>query len=281
MDERRLSELIAQTEDLQSDGLRKSAAVLPDLRDLGRVGRAGPVDPGDAMRFDRSRRRLLVDLGSGGVLAGLVGTVLGGALTTVLAHPAAAASGLDIQILQTASSIERLAISAYTSILALPFVKNGNKTLLKFAQTTLAQHDAHRKAFQAQTTALGGAVQDSPNPHLAPTVAQALPTLTAPADALRLAITLETVARDTYLSDLAQLTDSPTKTLLASVMGVEAQHLAILRTALALVEGGAPQLVAIPMDPALLPALAGTAAFPDGGVPLPAAASPAQEGALQ
>ncbi len=280
MDERRLSELIAESEDLQSDGLRAARTALPDLRDLGRPRGADEADPTEAGHLDRSRRRLMLDLGAGGLLAGLFGTGLGSAMTAVLARPAAAASPLDVQILQTASSLERLAINTYTAIVALPFIKNGNKTLLKFAQTTLAQHDAHRKAFQSQTTALGGVVQDNPSPHHTPTVAQALPTLKTPADAVRLAVTLETVARDTYLSDLAQVTDTPTKTLLASVMGVEAQHLAVLRTVLVLVQGGAPQLVAIPVDPAALPAAAGNAAFPDGAIPLPTAASPAQEGAL-
>ena len=35
--------------------------------------------------------------------------------------------------------------------------------VVKFAQTTMMQHDEHRKAFQAQTKTLGGKAQTKPN----------------------------------------------------------------------------------------------------------------------
>ncbi len=68
---------------------------------------------------------------------------------------------------------------------------------------------------------------------------------------------------------------------MASVMGVECQHLAALRAVGALIEGGAPELIAIPLgaDVAKLPAAAGSVAFPEAfqGTTM---ASPPEEGAV-
>ena len=67
---------------------------------------------------------------------------------------------------------------------------------------------------------------------------------------------------------------------MASVMGVESQHLATLRAVGALLAGGAPELIAIPTDVAALPAAAGSVAFPQP-FEEPDMASPPAEGALQ
>ena len=154
---------------------------------------------------------------------------VGAMLAALLASPAAADKKLDVQILQTASSLEILAVATYGAALTLPFIKNGNAVVKKFAQTTRMQHDEHRQAFQAQTKTLGGKKQTKPNPKYAAVVTQMKPTLKTPADVVKLAATLETVATETYLSDLAQLSDTTSKELFASVMGVECQHLATLR----------------------------------------------------
>ena len=62
-------------------------------------------------------------------------------------------------------------------------------------------------------------------------------------------------------------------------MGVEAQHLAVLRAVGALL-GGAPELIKIPTEPAKLPAAAGSVSFPEPfqGTDL---ASPPEEGAVK
>ena len=99
---------------------------------------------------------------------------------------------------------------------------------------------------------------------------------------MKLAAILEQVATETYLNDLANFTDTKARSLVASVMGVECQHLATLRAVGALLEGGAPELLKIPLgaEVAKLPAAAGSVAFPDAfeGV---TKASPADEGAVQ
>jgi hypothetical protein len=284
IDEQALKELIVESEDLQSDALQEARRSLPDLADHAadrrRAGADAQPTAGDLQSFGDSRHSLLSRLGLGaGAVAGL--GAFGTAVAALLAKPALADQGLDVQILQTASSLEVLAVATYGAALTLPFITNGNKVVVAFAQTTMKQHDEHRAAFQAQTTALGGKAQTAANPKYAPVVEAAKPGLKTPADVVKLAATLEQVATETYLSDLNMFTDKTSLTLMATVMGVESQHLATLRAVGALL-AGAPDLIKIPIgaDVAKLPAAAGSVAFPDAfeGITM---ASPPAEGALQ
>lgn len=256
--------------------MRDAKASLPQLEELRHERRDDAFDPAQIARFVGQRRNLVRSLSGGGLLASLG---LGGLLTGLLASPASADESLDVQILQTASSLEILAVATYGAALTLPFIKDGNKVVVAFAQTTMKQHDEHGKAFQAQTKALGGKVQDQPNPKYAPVVEQAKPTLKTPADVVKLAATLEQVARDTYLADLSMFTDTKSKEVMASVMGVETQHLATLRAVGALL-GAAPEAIAIPVDPNKLPKVAGSVAFPQD-IPTPEMPSPPEEGAVK
>ena len=67
---------------------------------------------------------------------------------------------------------------------------------------------------------------------------------------------------------------------MATVMGVETQHLAVLRAVKALLEGGGADLIKIPTDVAKLPAAAGSVAF-DSPTYEPSMASPPEEGAVK
>jgi hypothetical protein len=195
------------------------------------------------------------------LIAGGFGAMFAG----LLAAPAYADTPLDVQVLQTASSLERLAVNTYAAALTLPFISGGNAVVKKFAQTTMKQHDEHRQAFQAQTKTLGGKAQDQPNPKFQKVVTAAAPGLKAPGDVVKLATSLEKVATDTYLVNLTLLSDMTSKQIMGSIMGVECQHLATLRAVGALLAGGAPQLIKIPIgaDLGKLPAAAGSVAFPD------------------
>lgn len=284
LDERRLDELIVESQDLQCDAMAGVRGSVADLADLAADRRrdAVEVDTDEIAAFNRGRRALVrrLGLGAGGMAAG---GALAPALAALLAQPAAADQALDVQILQTASSLERLAVNTYAAALTLPFIKSGNQTVVKFAQTTMMQHDEHRKAFQAQTTVLGGKVQDSPNPKYAPVVEAAKPTLTTAAAVVALAAKLEQAARDTYLADLSMFTDTKSKQVMASVMGVETQHLATLRAVGALLSSGNAALIVVPFpaaDIAKLPAAAGSVAF-DIPIPMAIMASPPAEGAVQ
>jgi hypothetical protein len=275
IDERLLESLIEGSRDAQSDAMRYHHEVLPDFADVCDERRHDEPDPADAARFDEHRRGLAADLGRRGLLVG----GLGAALAALLTAPAAADTDLDIQILQTASSLEIVLVSTYATALTRPFFSGTNPMLIRFAQETMKQHDEHRHAFQAQTKALGGKIQQRPNARYSAMVDQASPILTAPIQVTKLAAILEQVATDTYLSALPLLTRSRSKVLLASVMGVEAQHLAILRVVTALYDAGAAGLITIPVNAAALPAAAGSVAFPDAfeGTTM---ASPPSEGAL-
>lgn len=183
------------------------------------------------------RRRLLGLLG-GGIVAG------------ALATPARADAALDIRILQTASSLEALAEAAWARIPA--------EALAGLGAEAGRRHADHKRAFQAQTTALGGRAQDAPNPTFA--------SLLAGADPVAAVTTIEKVLVDTYLGNLAALEDRRAKELVAAAMAVSAQSLAFLRTAGALLAGGMPQLARIPFPPAdlaKLPPTTGTVATPD------------------
>lgn len=279
-DERELGGLITESQDLQSEAMAQARANLPMLEEIHHE--RGDIKPDLAERraFDMGRRSLLARLGLAGGGAAVAGTGIGAAIAGLLSTPAAADTALDVQILQTASSLEKLAVDTYGVALTLPFIKTGNQVVVKFAMTTMSQHDEHKKAFQAQTTKLGGKPQDMPDPVKLKFVEMTKPTLKAPLDVVKLAMTLENVARDTYLSDLSMFTDANSRFLMATIMGVETQHLATLRAVGALLAGGAPQLIAIPTDVAKLPAAAGSVGFPEA-IPKPTNASPPEEGAVK
>ena len=119
----------------------------------------------------------------------------------------------------------------------------------------------------------------APNPKYAAIVQQALPTIKTPADVVKLAITLEDVAAQTYTANVSKVTDPQLRKLFGSVAPVEAQHRAVLLAVQALLAGGAPELIAIPTDVAKLPAAAGSVGFPDSFYPTKDA-SPSSEGAV-
>lgn len=266
IDERALKELIVESEDLQHDALMDMKVQVAELRETAFERRRDPVNDEEIRRYNASRRSFLQRLGmTGGGLAGrgLLAGGFGGALAAFVARPASADTALDIQILQTASGLETLAVATYEAALGLDFIKNGNKVVIAFAETTMKQHAEHGQAFKAQTTALGGTEQNTPHPGGQEIVNQALPGLTDGLKVVQLAEQLETIATQTYLENTTQLEDSVSKQLMATVMGVETQHAAVLRAVAALLEGGAPELIAIPVDPGKLPAAAGSVATPE------------------
>lgn len=96
-----------------------------------------------------------------------------------------------------------------------------------------------------------------------------------------LALELEGVAAQTYVEDTIKATSSTNKALFASIMGVEAQHAAVLRAVQALLKATAPQLVSLtPATATKLPSAAGDVGFPAAFFPT-ATAAPASQGALK
>ncbi len=206
----------------------------------------------------------------------------GAAFAALMAGKAFASQPSDVQILQTAASIEVLAVATYKTALTLPFIggSTANGVVKAFAQMTMSQHAQHEQAFNAALAKLNGTPQMSPDPALLKVVNQAKPGLTTPEAVVALALELEQGAAETYVANVGALSDANAKAVTASIMGVEAQHAAILRAVQALLQGNAPQLVALPPSPlSALPAAAGSIGFPDAFFPTNEA-RPAIEGAL-
>ena len=226
------------------------------------------------------RRQFLRAGGIGfGVLA--AGGLLGAPLRSAVGALGVGASqpDVDVQIFQTAASLENLAVTTYASALELPGIQE-HATIAQFIEATMGHHAEHGAAFNAQAEARGGVRQDAPNPRYAQVVADAKPTLIDVGAVVRLAAVLEEVATDTYLSNVTMLDDPAARMLMASVMGVEAQHLAMLRTINTLLASALPDLVSMPTAVEHLPASIGSVAFPDP-FEAPNLASPPAEGAAR
>lgn len=284
LDDRLLGELITESRDLQVDAMRDVTQIARDLPEAHRETQELTSDPALIADWNRERRALLRNGGLGvGALAsrGLLGTAFGSAVLGIVAAPAAAQEGDDlvIQIMQTAASLENLAVQTYEAALGLPFFDQ-NQVVVTFAETTMQQHDEHGAAFNAQAEALGGRKQMGTNPKYTPIVEDEASGLTDYLAVVELAKTLEEVAQDTYLANLSLLPPGDNRRLMASVMAVETQHLATLRAVGALLEADLPQLIAIPTDVSALPAAAGSVAFPEP-FEEPNLASPPEEGALR
>jgi hypothetical protein len=231
--------------------------------------------------LDADRRAALRALGRGvGVVAA---GCLGGVLTGLGATPPAGARGaaadaaLDIQMLQTASSLETLLVDLYGAALGtgplgandlsakalatMPDVTARN-TLVRLLSETQNQHREHRLAFQTITLALGGKEQSAPNPKYTSGVAAA--DLSSPLLLVDYAAVLEKILTDTYVVDLTLAENVKAKETLAAVMAVETQHLALLRTIGALLRLDTPQFLKIPFGADLVnvPGTLAAVAFP-------------------
>jgi rubrerythrin len=287
IDETALGGLIEESRDTHADGVRASREPLEQMVDLGRQARAATsTDPDENRAFARGNRSRLAATArrAGGLLAG-AGVVA--AFADFIGGTAFASSGTDVQVLQTASSIEVLAISTYKTALTLPYIGGSaaNPVIKAFATMTMSQHADHLAAFQSATTALGGKKQTKPDPAFVPVVFKAVTAITkataAPGALLvvGLALELENIAAETYVNNMSLLTSANAKKVTASIMGVEAQHVAILNAVQALLKAGAGADITLPPPAAKLPAAAGSVGFPNAFYPVSSAAS-ATQGAL-
>ncbi|HEV2637766.1 MAG TPA: ferritin-like domain-containing protein [Actinocrinis sp.] len=262
LDTRLLSELTVQSQDLNSDAVRITRQALDEYTQQQQ----------ETAGARRSRGGWLAGIAGGAMLLGA------GRAAAAASAPATATSG-DIMALQTAASIENLAVSVYTTAAGLDFIKSGNATVAAFITKTTAQHTAHAQAFNAAITAAGGKEQTGADPKYAAVVKTALPTIKSPADVVTLAITLEDVAAQTYTKYVSLASDASLRTLFGSVAPVEAQHRSVLLAVQALLAAGDADLIAIPTMPASLPAAAGSVGFPTSFYPT-TSASPVSEGAV-
>jgi hypothetical protein len=287
IDETALGGLIEESRDTHADALRAAREPLADMVDLGRQARAGSGPDAEESRVfaDKNRRWLASTAARAGGLLAATGVVA--AIADCIGSPAFAASGTDVQVLQTASSIEVLAVATYKTALTLPYIGGtaANPVIKAFAKTTMSQHADHLAAFQAATKSLGGVKQTKPDPAFVPVVNKAVASITKASDSagallvVGLALELENIAAETYVNNMSLLSDANAKKVTASIMGVEAQHVAILNAVQALLKAGAGADITLPPPAAKLPAAAGSVGFPNAFYPTSSAA-PATQGAM-
>ena len=283
-DPRALGELLEESQDLQADALRPTHEALDELVEISRASRDD--DPVEDARFHEEHvSSLRSSFGS----ATLFGAAGGAALVGVLASAASASTSRDVQMLQTAASIEDLAVATYHTALTLPYIggQSANAVVTKFAQVTMAQHREHAAAFNSAVVRLGGRRQTKPDPAFVPVVNKAVASLSGATDAqgtlgvVGLALELENIAAETYVKDTVLVRASSNKALFASIMGVEAQHVAVLLAVQALLQAGAPQLISLdPGTAAMLPSAAGSVGFPNAFYKTNSAA-PVTQGAVK
>lgn len=277
IDDRGIHTLLEQSQDLHSDAMITTKTQLDELVELSHENRRDEVEP--VAISGSPPRSLLSGVPRSGILAA---AGIGTAMAALMASPAFAGKTTDVQMVQTAASLENLAVATYDVALTLDFIggASANGVVKAFAQKTKEQHQQHADAFNAAVTRLGGKAQDQPDPVLLGVVNNAKPSLTGPAQVVDLAIELEDGAAQTYVANTGTYSNKNARAVAASIMGVEAQHVAILHAVKALLAGGAADLIALPPDAAKLPAAAGSIGFPDSFYPT-TNARPATEGAVQ
>jgi hypothetical protein len=262
IDERALAERLEESSDLHSDSMRDTRGALGEMVELGHERIADGVDPDEPRQVAHDAGRLL----SNGMMGGgaLAAAGFGAALIALMSSPAFASQTTDVQMLQTAAAVENLAVATYQTALTLPFIGGSSAlpVVKAFVTTTMKQHADHGKAFNAACTTLGGKAQTAPDPTLLSVVNKAKPGLTGPAPVVALAIQLETGAAETYVAYTSALSDLNARKVTASIMGIEAQHVAVLLAVQALVAAGHPELITLPPPLAKLPAAAGNVGFP-------------------
>lgn len=199
-----------------------------------------------------SRRSFLFGAGAavaGGALlatgAGVAMPAFAGASTQRLSAARAATfppKGLsgDLAVAAVAASLENLAVFAYDAGLAAATAgKMGAvpPAVATFATTVKGQHQQHADAWNAVLKSHGKAAVTVTNPTLTPTVQADFAKVTDITGLAQLALTLETIAAQTYQVETAKLKSTAAIELSASIQPVEMQHIAILYYVLGMYPG--------------------------------------------
>lgn len=141
----------------------------------------------------------------------------------------------DLAIAQLAAGLEVLAVDAYTA--ALDAATSGAlgpvpPAVATFVTTAKGHHEEHRDAWNAVITGAGEEAVTEPNATLKPTVDAGLAGAKTVADAANLALTLENIASQTYLSAIPKLESKDAIMQAGQIQVVDQQHIAILLYAL-------------------------------------------------
>jgi hypothetical protein len=160
-------------------------------------------------------------------------------------------SSLDVQVLQTAASLENLAVAACTAAGRAAAIRSDAPAVRPLLARTRAQHVAHAHAFNAAVVKAGGKPQHDPDPRYSQAVHEALRGRVSAAEVISLLESLEDSKAQTY-TRYASLATRNLRPLFVSVACVEAQHRALLIAVLTLLNNGAAERIEFPASTAEL-----------------------------
>ncbi|MEO7837522.1 MAG: ferritin-like domain-containing protein [Acidimicrobiales bacterium] len=141
----------------------------------------------------------------------------------------------DAAIAEFAAGLEVLAVNTYKSALdAATAGKLGAvpPAVATYVQTAMGHHQEHLDALNEVVTGAGGTKVTTPNAGLEPTVKTMLSQVKDVPGAANLALTLEDIAAQTYLSVVPVLKSKEAIKLVGSIIVVDQQHQSILLYAL-------------------------------------------------
>jgi hypothetical protein len=240
-------ELLSMTKDL--DELHHDVG-MPAMR----AGVANMIDNMKGGIRPTSRRTFLMGAGAavagGAALMTIGAPAMAGAATrstradallhaTDAAFPPAGLKG-DLAVAAIAASLENLAVFAYAAGLSAATAgKLGAvpPAVATFATTVKGQHTQHAAAWNGVLKSNGKAKVTITNPTLTPVVQGDFAKVTDIAGLAKLAITLETIAAQTYQAETSMLKSSAAIGLSSSIQPVEMQHIAILYYVLGMYPG--------------------------------------------
>jgi Ferritin-like domain len=234
--------------DLTMPALKASLAEwTEDIHAQGDAGRDG--DAAQRLLFDR-RRFLTRAAGTAGGVASVAllaactsssssssAPASASATASATGSAAAAAGGEgqalsgDLQAVAMAASLENSGIATYMAgIKAATAGKLGTvpPAVVTFAQTAMAQHEDHQKAWNAVLTAAGKQPVTAVDPVLQPTINAAFAKVTTVTGLAELALVVENTAGETYQNALSVIKSPAGIKTAASIQPVEFQHAAIL-----------------------------------------------------
>ena len=198
-------------------------------------------DSGAGINSRRPNRRTFL-LGAAGLSAG--GVLLAACGSSQKSHaagttaPGQTPSGVlngDLAVAAMAASLENLGVFAYNAGLqAATQGKLGTvpPAVATFAQTAMAQHRDHAKAWNSALTAAGKPAVTTTDPALTPTVQAKFQQVKDVGGLAELALLIENVAAQTYQNGIGVLSSNQAVAVAATIQPVEMQHAAILYYAL-------------------------------------------------
>ncbi len=178
----------------------------------------------------------------GGVMPALAGAATRGDRTQRglgASFPPAGLKG-DLAVAAVAASLENLAVFAYTAgLTAATAGKLGAvpPAVATFATTAKSQHTQHAGAWNGVLQANHKSAVTIVNPTLAPTVQADFAKVKDITGLANLALTLETIAAETYQAETSMLKSKAAIGLSSSIQPVEMQHIAILYYVLGMYPG--------------------------------------------